>query len=128
MKINVNSVTQEQKSTIVRFNCAAGVGTGIWIGSKKPIKDLEYSIEVDIEKALDALVCLQPVGAEKSITVLDRKVILTVKVEGVDVDGMCYLRLGADSLIMIERGKKQVEIGQYLTLELLPKDLELTPQ
>ncbi len=126
MKIKIESVNSNNSEPIITYTCSAGKGAGTWSNSGEPYSGKEYSIEIDIDKSLDELNCTKLSNSEMKINLLEDGVRLSGELEDIESDGMCYLRLSPDCLIMIESGDIQVKKGQYLALELSVGDIEIS--
>lgn len=90
-------------SSIVRFRCAAGIGAGKWLVSFwqysvatfaeldiTPVIELGRNMDINPHETTDCIECSQS------------ETIIVGTVESIDDDGMAYIRLSVDCLIMVE--------------------------
>ena len=103
MKVRVLEVTQHSEETsIVRFESAAGTALARWASAAlEPRVGEEYSAELDFRVVLseDARTIESDANAFEELEGLVR---VSGRVESVDADGMLYLRVSRDCLLMIE--------------------------
>lgn len=70
--------------------------------------------------------CKELSNPEMKIAFAEDGVRLFEELEDIESDGMRYIRLSTDCLIMIESVDMQVKAGQFLALELSLDDIEIS--
>jgi hypothetical protein len=114
---------------LVHFTCAAGDAEAIWKSKTlTPVNGREYDVELDIDPILrmgeNAAVEL---GLMPALAMIGTQVQIVAIVEQVDDDGMVYLRLSPDCIVMIESAGPKIQCGQALRLVREPMALQVTP-
>lgn len=126
MQVTVTRVLSEAGSGRwrVRFESSRGAGAGVWSSREAPEIGRERYVEFDVDEEvpLNRTLVSPPEGTpfEES----DGHILLRCVVEQVDDDGMVYLRIGHDSLIMAELAPEVRRVGVHLRLRV-PIDLFL---
>jgi hypothetical protein len=131
MKIRITSITSNSDGTsIVEFLSQVGTGRGAWATwAAPPVVGREYDVEFDFSEVLGASVAEpQPKAGEPWVRFHDDVVELHVGVEAIDEDGVMFLRLNPECLIMVDCPALDFEVGDHLLLSLHPKALTLSPQ
>ncbi|MDD9941114.1 MAG: hypothetical protein OXU20_08760 [Myxococcales bacterium] len=120
--------TPEGDTIVVQFESAVGAGRGRWGSEKHPKIGERYSVELDVDGGISKY---RPefvdAAVAASICVTQGHTVLCGLLEAVDPDGMGYLRLGADCLVMIEIDMDRAETGSWVRLKVPQMELELTP-
>jgi hypothetical protein len=128
MKIKIISAETDNLLIIVRFQCHSGEGLASWRSNNiVPVAGKEYQVEIDMTPVLR--VCENAsflTGTGASIMVLDHRVQLTAEVDGVDEDGVVYLRLAPDCLFMAESVNSVFQPGSIVRTILDPRELQVT--
>jgi hypothetical protein len=126
MKIELISIAQP---SLVHFRCAAGEAAATWRGATiAPIVGRSYDAELDVEvplkigenATLDAT-------ASRGLQLRGADVELSGAVEGVDTDGLVYLRLADDCIVMIESQGALFQTGDLIRLLISPRQMALSP-
>lgn len=128
MKIKIDCLKPEQNRLFVRFIGSFGTGVGVWKSNSIPTVGKEYSVELDIEKSMDELEFERVKNSAIGIWEIGKKVKMTGILDGVDPDGMCYLRISNDCLIMIDTEELQIDNGEIITIFVPVGELEITAQ
>lgn len=106
-------------SSIVRFRCAAGIGAGKWL-----VSVWQYSVEtyaeLDITPVLELgrIMDINPHETNDCIECSQSETIIIGKVESLDDDGMAYIRLSDDCLIMVESVHGELAQGVRVKIRL----------
>jgi hypothetical protein len=128
MRIRVVDVKKDESGpTYVTFEAAAGTAAARWASrAQDPESGKEYHVELDIDvtadkntKARDAHVdtrCLFMIGSN---------VVVRGTVEAVDEDGLAYLRLSPDCLVMLETAG-DIGAGDVIQMDLPPSSVSIT--
>ena len=127
MKITINDVFEYEEKIIVSFYSTVGAGFAKWASSEKPSKNNSYDVELDIEKTVSEAWDKKNSYKPKSALMVDgTKVIVQGILESIDEDGMAYLRISPDGLIMIEAGEGTFSEDENVILLLEYTDLKVT--
>jgi len=129
MKIKILAIMNHEPN-LVDFHCNAGDAVGLWRSSKlRPVVGQQYEVELDTSVMLrDDAIILTP--DQSLITHLERlnpTTRLTATVERVDDDGMAYLRVATDCILMAESQGTLVRPGVMVSLTLEPTELQISP-
>lgn len=126
MKIKIDLI--KENSSLVYFSSIAGQGVAMWKGKDLPVVNNIYSVEVEINKMLEELNFKEyDLLAKKIFFDANDKVVLSIQVEDVDDDGVCYFRLSSDCLVIVDSKKRKNIKGKFLNISLFPEDIELYP-
>ena len=111
----------------VQFSCRAGDGWSRWSSVEAPRVGTTYDAELDTDESLElgrnATDCnTHDIG----IRIGTNNVTLSGTIESRDEDGMLYLRLASDCLLMIET-EDTISTGQHVQFSVPAAALELTP-
>ena len=123
MKITLLSV---ESNSVVSFRCVAGDARALWRSTKlAPVAGQQYEVEIDIITVLSsgAIATAAPNG--NCLERIGSKTRATTTVEGVDEDGMAYLRLAPDCLLMAEFAGVVVEPDMIASFTLEPAELHV---
>ena len=118
MRIHIIEIFEVNSQTAIRFASDIGVGVACWKSKGAPVVgdtlQVEFDINVPIEKGRNAFI------ADKMVFTMDHdcdhSIVLCGVVDSVDDDGMVYLRLTEDCLVMIESRAGHVQVGEWLLL------------
>ncbi len=102
----------------VVVDCAFGALRGVWRAAAVPVVGHLYHVELTIP---GTLAHLRVRHAEPEYQVL------AGVVDGVDEDGMIYLRLATDCLTMVEALPGEAVVGQELSIHVPDSVLEIWP-
>lgn len=129
MKIHIESVQANGSGALeIVFSSTAGRGRGIW-SKGVPTTGRSYDVELDVNEPVKIGINATLSDSEQcSISTREEKVVLCGNVESVDDDGMVYLRLSTDCIIMLESEPEAVQPGRWLMLGIPVGSLELAPQ
>lgn len=123
MKIQVLKIIREN---VVEFSTAIGTGVGTFNTNKVNIGD-EYSVEFDIDKELKiGSNARKTLDKNYFIRKFNNKNEIQGSVDGVDEDGMIYLRLSDSCIIMIESAEDKINSDSFLLLTVDVEDLKIT--
>lgn len=129
MKIKIVESAELNGNIIVTFNSKVGTGRAVWRNNGAPRLIYEYDAEFDIDGPLEHFrVEFMPEEPEYSISIDGNSVILTGMIDSLDNDGMAYLRLSDDCLIMLESDTTILSTGERVRLKLDSQELEVTAQ
>lgn len=129
MKIRITGFKAIDSNAVVSFNSSVGDGVATWVGANGPVKNYEYDVEIDIEKSIGQV----RGGGDKSesgysMSINGNSTYISGEIESVDEDGMAYLRLSRDCLIMIDSGDSKVKGGDWVNLTIQCEDIKVSPQ
>ncbi len=127
MRVKINNVADKTHALLVFFCCSVGKGCGIWNSSVIPDVDSLYSVEIDIEKSLTELRYEILTTEKNEIDLVNNHIQLTANIEDIE-DGICYLRLSSDCLIMVDIGEEQLYVNQILQIILEYGDVRIFMQ
>ena len=124
MRIKILRILNDR---VVEFSSNAGNGIGTWRGT-----DLKqggvYGIEIDIDTQINLGVNATMVSDTSwYIRHTESRNELQGVIDGVDEDGLAYLRLAIDCIVMVESSNKDLSTGDTLLLTIEPNELILTP-
>ncbi|ELY5144792.1 TPA: hypothetical protein RQK43_003680 [Vibrio vulnificus] len=131
MKIKILDVTAVNGERFVRFQTEVGQGGGVakWMNEENPIVNYSYDVELDTDKTIsEVLKNTYHQVPEHALTVNGNKVLMFGVLESIEDDGMAYLRLYPDSLVMIDVGDANFSAGENVVLEVDRSELEITAQ
>lgn len=112
MNIKILETLEENK--YILFNSQHGRGLGRWAGSSPPKINEEYNVELNIEFILSFDNCNISNNEMGKISIIEQKLHINGKIESIDDDGMFFLRLSRDCLLMIE-SENNFNIGAWLS-------------
>ena len=112
---------------LVRFDCTLGTSVATWSSSLEPRVGAEYDVELDADVVLGPDNSELVSESEFSVSVSDVCSHLTGQLESIDDDYMGYLRLGPDTLVMIETIPHAYESGVWLRVTVPSRQLAATP-
>ena len=124
MKIQIVKII---KLNIVEFSTKYGSGIGLCENVEGLEETKVYSAEIDIHSRINL--------NHNAAIVSDRRYFIKHHqdeneiqglVEQIDEDGLIYLRVGDDCIIMIENDSNQISKGEYLLIKVKLTDLEIT--
>ena len=128
MRVEVTKVDQsENHGFYVFFDSPVGKCYAKWRGTRQP--ELRgYSVEIDInQKMSKSNVVLSLPDSDKRLLIEKGDVFMFGELEGMDDDGMGYLRIHDSCIIMVECELPYPEVGEKVRMTLRPKDFEVTP-
>lgn len=112
MNIKILEILEENK--YILFNSQHGSGIGRWAGSPPPKINEVYNVEFNIEFILSLDNCNISNNETGKISIIEQKLHINGKIEFIDDDGMVFLRLSRDCLLMIE-SESNFNIGTWLS-------------
>ncbi len=118
MRITITDIRELEGSSIVTFECDLGKGAARWKNPRARAKVAhKYDVEIDLELTLRIGDNCQ-VSSERvpRISLEGNSVIVVGSVDGIDVDGMVYLRLAPDCLVMVETDGDAVREAMWLEI------------
>lgn len=125
MKVKVVDVDRsDPHCVLVCFECRAGVGAAVWSEDEAPVVGNRYGVELDIDTTLTSEHKVVGGGAP-TLKVDGRDVFFDVWVDSVDPDGVIYLRLALDALVMVE-SSGGIAPGDRLRFGCRARDVSLT--
>jgi len=125
MKIKITNIRNEH---YVEFSSAVGSGIGVCKNTHVMMKgvydyDSEFDINIPINLKRNALLVSD---RRCFIRLLEDKNEIQGLVDQIDEDGMIYLRLAIDCLIMVESENDEIKKGDYLLLTVNIDDFKIT--
>jgi hypothetical protein len=112
---------------LVRFDAKAGRAAALWNSEVVPPKvGKEYSAELDVNLVLSSDARAAHGGVE-SLSESGDSVQIGATVEGIDSDGLLYLRISEDCLVMVE-SSGQFAVGDSVRFSCNATDLCLSAQ
>ncbi|HEX5244001.1 MAG TPA: hypothetical protein VFW23_12120, partial [Tepidisphaeraceae bacterium] len=114
---------------IVHFRSQAGDAVALWRSPKvSPVVDHQYEVELDTSVVLrdQAVTSTITSSARTRLERVGSKTHLIATVESLDEDGMAYLRLAPDCILMVESEGQSIHPGITVALDLEATDLEVT--
>jgi hypothetical protein len=105
MRIQITEVTAEHSGVVaVGFQSVPGSARARWLGNNcAPVSGKSYDVELDVDALADANTNMRIVAEpDTGISSNGATVRLCAMIEDMDEDGMAYLRLSDDCLLMIE--------------------------
>ena len=123
MKVDVNDVTHGE---VVDVRSAIGTIRGCWKGASRPAG----VVHIELTWTPVATLGENADGSNRQVyeaSVNEHVTSLTGRVEEVDDDGIFYLRLASDCLVMVEGRPGDFHAGDWIKLRCAPRDLELYP-
>jgi len=114
VKVRVNKI----KGTQIFFSCENGDAICIWKSKAEPTLETTYDVELDINGSISDLQIPNPEVGEYFIHAKLDYSTINGRLESVESDGMGFLRLSDDCLIMIETGSARLSEGQWIKLEI----------
>ena len=127
MKIQVRSFDAD--NCLVEFACAAEIATGYWDSDMAvPRPETAIHVELDIDDPLVLGENVESTDArEATIVTAGSTNVLVCCVESVDDDGMAYLRVSDNCLVMAECDISEIGEGDWLSVKLAASDLRVSP-
>lgn len=127
MHVKIIAVSGEQSRPRVQFDTGIGIGVATWSGQIIPREGKEVDVEIDIDERIDFSQNAQ-VGDQDDYGVshYDKNVVFRGLIEDQDDDGMSYLRIAPDCLVMIESEEHSLK-GTWLRLEVSMESVRITP-
>jgi hypothetical protein len=124
MKLRVTNIQNDNCEAwpIVRFECASGIGKAVWKSQKiHPEINAEYSAELDIE-CVGHSIRIHRDRVHQPISHSTDNVTLRGSIESVDNDGLGYLRLSNDCLVMLDAVSPEL-VGAIVELTVAVAEL-----
>jgi len=126
MKVRIASVATDEPGATVRYECPLGASLARWGGAVEPkVGDeffVEYTFREPVQLGVNATVLTGECCA--SVGVADDLVQIVGLIEGLDADGVAFLRLAPDCLALIET-ESEVQAGTWVRLRLPVSKVEL---
>lgn len=127
MKIIILNVQEVNGDVFVSFQSAAGQATAKWMNSENPRVDCCYDVELDTDKSISESIAENSIKFPSTALSSQEDIVFMYGViESVEDDGVAYLRLVPDALVMIESGDMQFFEGDYVLLKLKSSEIEVT--
>ena len=124
MRVHVETVEQVDDQVLVSFTCSVGQGRAVWRASYEPEEAHDYEAEFSVQDPLkDWSLKAGVVPSELALRGTNMR--FTGVVDEVDEDGVVYVRLARDCLIMLDG--VDVEVGSSATFEVPVQQVELFP-
>jgi hypothetical protein len=130
VRILVDDIRRGPDSRIeIAFSCAIGGGVATWRSAHgPPHAGRSYDVEIDIADSME-------LGRNTSILAAPRPAIsgteerarLSGTIDSVDEDGLVYLRLAPDCVVMIDASPGEFEPGHAVELDVPIASVELVP-
>jgi hypothetical protein len=123
----VAAASNETLPSLVTFESTAGTARARWVSKEhQPRIDKSYDVELDVDGTVSEKTNARKTGeSSPGIAGNDEETVLRARVESVDVDGMAYLRLATDCLVMIET-EGEFSAGDFIEIRLPPKSVSVT--
>lgn len=131
MRILVTGVAEHRDGAPgVAFSCAIGSAVARWQGkTQEPHVGAEYDVELDIDDVLRPGDTLQLIESSQAAIKHSEEVNEIIGlVEAVDDDGMLFVRLSPDCLMMVEiTHQERLGPGQWLRMRVPRQALSVWP-
>jgi hypothetical protein len=128
MKIQILSIRIAGEDMFVTFESSVGLGCAKWGNRTYPVEKCWYDVEIDIDKKISAVPIYSHVESESQIVIHGNKILMSGVIESIEDDGIAYLRLCKDGLLMIELDNQGFSEGDCIELKLNPSDIRVTAQ
>ena len=125
MKAMVTEVMNQGKVIYTAFSCPAGRGVGLWQDSERPEKKT-YDVELDFERRIESDMVIRD-RLEPGIARVGDETEVCAKIEGVDDDGVAYLRLHESCIVMVDSELTAAMRNGSVVFNLSRDQLRLTP-
>ena len=127
MRVTIIAVIVENTALLVKFSSIPGVGFAKWGGNDEPFPGQYLDVEIEIDETiyigknahLQSQHVFEMSHDSKSLT-------LSGFVEDQDDDGLVYLRISTDCLLMIESVEPNLA-GRWIELEVPASSVKLYP-
>jgi hypothetical protein len=128
MKVKITSMRTEGSGMLVDFSCAAGNGAAFWKSKRiTPVAGKEYDAELDIALVLQVGEnAEETAGVTPGFELVGQDVQIMGISEQIDDDGIVYLRLSRDCIVVIESSGAPPKVGQMLRMVVKSGLLRLT--
>ncbi len=128
MKVTIVSADNHDSHCVARFQCRTGTGLARWAGREPPAVGRPISAELDCHAVISfgANASFGKSGALGVAELGGGLLSIQAYVEGQDDDGMTYLRLSEDCIIMVESLETGLE-GAWLHFVVAADQITLTP-
>lgn len=125
MRIRILAARSGVDGDEVVFDTAVGRGIGRWRTPKfAPVVGRDYDVEFQLELPLGpAYGAIRPSVLRASLEYYEDAVVLTGQVECVEEDGVAYLRLAPDCLILVDAEVEAVAPGEWWSMKITPEEL-----
>ena len=127
MKIKTIASLKSKDFTTVDFECSAGNGRALWLSEHVPSKGDEVGVEFNIDSKIE-LEKNAWTTSQRQTSISrdsDNEIQVTGLVDGQDDDGVLYLRVAPNCLIMIESETLGLA-GQWIQVQVGVKDFNVT--
>lgn len=117
----------ELDSNCVVFETAIGRGVARWAGKRfNPVVGAEYDVEFELGVALDpGITAKRTYHPRPFLAVRNARVAFNALIEAIDEDGMTYLRLSEDCLIMADANPGVARTGDWWEFEIGPHNFRM---
>ena len=113
---------------MVLFECSIGVALALWRGKTTPQTGSSLDVEIDINILLgigrSAIYDNSCVNSMSHNGLINN---IIAPVESVDGDGMIFLRISPDCMVMAE-SIGAIKPGAWLSISVMPHKISITPQ
>ena len=120
MRIQLVEVTLDQAGALlVTFHSALGVARARWVSeTQPPLVGKAYDVELDIDASIDRTTNARNVEGDGACLFTEGDhTLLRGSVEAVEDDGLAYLRLATDCLVMIDTAGN-ISRGEVIEISL----------
>jgi hypothetical protein len=127
MKVKILGVERSPLGQdIVVFSSSAGIGRALWKSLFPPQPGLERTVELDLSGTLEDYIEEASDATGYSVSLTDNGCKLRGLLESIDPDGMAYLRLGHDCLVMVQSEPTSALVCRWVCLMVPTTDVTLT--
>lgn len=127
MRITISDVEMVDGEVFVYFKSAAGQAFAKWMNSEYPRLNYCYDVELDTDKSISESVTEGFIDMPRdNLSMQGDVVFMYGALESIEDDGMAYLRLSPDALVMIESGEKRFSAGESVLLKFEKSEIEVT--
>jgi hypothetical protein len=103
MRINLLAVSKFGEQVSVLFSTQSGNGKAIWNGTGKPVVGQQLDVEFDVDLVVDfGSNSSANEQHESGVSTDDATTTFQGLIEHQDDDGMCYVRIFRDCILMLE--------------------------
>ena len=121
VSLPVRSLTSQDP---VAIETSFGVG---WALLTAAPPSTSFEAEFDLDSPLSELAWTRVEQGPGTMQIDGEETLLRCRVEAVDPDGMSFLRLASDCLLMVDAPDTRPNVGDWLELRLGRSDLRVTP-
>lgn len=102
MNVAVRTIAQNEKGVLITFNSPYGEGVGYWRGGAEPLPNGVFYVEFDVDWPLSCDSCRPYDGEWLGFCIENELLLIRAAVEAVDEDGMVFIRVANDCLLMLD--------------------------